>query len=338
MSIISGTIGALGTRKSAEEQNQLTQQQNADTLLLEMAARGAPLTGSNVPASVAGTEAAILPYYFGGQEKSMSADATELYKAIQERNGSPGLQIANYDALLGKYQPSVDANDQLAADLASGRMTNQTLAEAQPVFNARTNMAESKRNAGLEALRQTLSEIDSIQAGKGYSGDSTGKRMARFNARREIGTQSAADFAGANLANAQEKQAIQSGGRSLQLSNINLPDTLARAAINRTRLPGQAATATQGDAMAPFDFFKLQPANYKSPNPLNAMPDTAGSIANTVAQTGAAIGGSLAKYYSNKSLANMAQNQASWTPNYAPGPGTWESSGTSMYNSIPYGD
>lgn len=313
MSVISGTLAATGQRKSAKEQNALTAQQNQDMLLLELAARGAPLDGSSVPESMRGTQSAILPYYFGGQEKQMSDDASALYRTLQSRLQPPDVQLAKYDELLGKYEGAIGQNEQLARDLASGRLTDKSIAESQPVFGARRGVAEAKTNAGLEALRETLNEIDAIQSGKGYSGDSTGKRMMRFNARRQIGTQSAADFSNVDLENALEKRALQSEGRGMQLANMNLPDAMAKAAINRTRLPSQAATAAQMDTLAPFDFFKLNPANFSQPNPLNPMPDTRGAIANSVAQAGATIGGSLANYYQNRNLANQGRQQFNTT-------------------------
>lgn len=310
MSIVSGTIAALGQRKSAKEQNRITQQQNADQLALELAARGAPIYGTNVPEEIQGTESAILPYYFGNTEKEISTDARELYKALTERLGPASVRVANYDALLGRYDKSSEANDKLAEDLALGNLTEEAIAESQPVFEARKGVADAKRNAGLEALAKTLNEISAIQAGKGYSGDSTGSRMLRFDARRKIGTQAAADLANVKLENANDVRAIRQAGRDQRLANLDLPSRLAVLATQRKQLPINAVSAEQNALMQPFDFFNIGTGRFSQANPLPAMPNTAGDIANSFAQTGSAIGGSLLKYYTNRDLQDRANRNA----------------------------
>jgi len=307
MSIVSGTIAAINQRKSAKEQNNITAQQNANQLQLELASRGAPLTGAGIPEELRGRQSAILPFYFGDTEKNLSTNAAGIYDAIRKRTGSPELQLADYSALLGKYDASANAADKLGEDLVSGRLTDQSLEESQPVFAARRGVAEARRNAGLEALKATLNEIDGIQAGKGYSGDSTGKRMLRFDARRQIGTHSASDLAGANLENASEERAIRESGRDRRLSNLNLPAALAKSAITRKQAPELAVEEGYQNSLSPFGFFNIGPNKFQKADSLSALPNTAGDIANAFGQTGAAVGSSLMKYYSNKSLGDQAR-------------------------------
>lgn len=316
MSVISGTIAAINQRKKDKAQNQLTAQQNQQQMAMDLAARGAGLYGSGIPEELQGRESAILPYYMGGSEAILGKDAANVAAAIRAAAGDPTLRLADYSAMLGKYDAASEANDRLAEDLALGNITNEQLAEAAPVWAARTGAAESRRNAGLEALRETLNEIDSIQAGKGYSGDSTGKRMLRFNARRAIGTQAATDFAGANLENEMDRRMIKESGRNARLSNIDLPNRLAMAAIQRKQLPANAVASEFNAATEPLNFFNIGAGQFRAQNPLTAPSNSATGIANSVAQAGASVGGALSKYYGNKSLENQARINASGYGDY----------------------
>lgn len=318
MSIVSGTIAALGNRKSAKEQNQITNQQNIDNLLLQLAARGAPLTGSNVPESVEGSQAAILPYYFGDLESTMGRDASAIYKASSAYRGSPEVQLADYQSLVDSQAGATNAIDQLAIDLATGKLTEDQIAEAMPSFAARRGVAEAKRNAGLEALQATLNEIDSIQAGKGYSGDSTGKRMLRFNARRGIGTTTAADLANVNLENALDERTIREQGRALRLANMNLPEQRIQSAVNRKLAPQRAVAQGFTESVEPFKFFNLGPHSFEGGVAPSAMPNTLGDIATQFGQTGVMVGGALSNYYKNK-----AQQDRYKSKTYEGDTGSW---------------
>lgn len=306
MSIVSGTIAALGQRKSAKEQNALTAQQNKDTLSLELAARGAPLSGSGVPEELQGVQSAFLPYYFGSLEKDTAGDAASIYRALKDRMGDPALKLADYSEMLGKYKDSQNSADALADEIMSGRLSDTVMSENAPVFEARLGVAEANRNAGLEALKQTLNEIDNIQAGKGYSGDSTGKRMLRFNARRQIGNQASNEFANAKLANAQDKRAALEAVRSLRMSNFDLPAKMARNRIAIEEMPATAIAESYRNTLSPLDSFRIGSGSFSKPTQMSAMPNTAGDIANAAAQTGSAVGGALMKYYGNKDLTRQA--------------------------------
>lgn len=319
-SVISGTVAALAKKKTDKQQNAITAQQNASQLMLDIAARGGPLSGAGVPEELQGIESALLPYYFGVTEKNLSSDAAALYQALKDRMGPSDVRIAEYDDLLGRYDRASEANDKLVEDLALGNLTEQALAESAPVFNARRGVAESRRNSSLEALQETLNEIDAIQAGKGYSGDSTGNRMLRFNARRQIGNQTAADLAGVNLQNAMDERTIREAGRQQRIGSIDLPNALAIAAAKRKQLPISAVASERATAMQPFDFFRIQPGQFSQPNQLKAADNSL--IANSIGQATSTIGGALLKYYTNQDLKKQAAgsgaaNQYSdWASNY----------------------
>lgn len=276
---------AVAANKQAKSTNKRLAAQNADQLMLDMAARGAPIYGANLPDEVQGSQAAVLPYYGGDTETKLFGDARSIYDAIRARAGTPAEQVAMYDDMLRKFEPANESNRQMVYDMASGKMVEQEIGESQPVFQARRGVAEAKRNAGLEALRETLNEIDSIQAGKGYSGDSTGKRMLRFNARRSIGTSSANDFAEVDLANALETRGLLTNDRSRRLTNIDLPDRLARAEIAREELPGDAASEAYQRSLGNFKMFNIGTHDFTPPAPYVDKPDILGSVASSVGGT-----------------------------------------------------
>lgn len=282
-SVGASAVAAKSAKKSAKETNARIAAQNADQIMLDMAARGAPIYGANLPAEIQGSEAAILPYYGGRTEVDLFNNARQIWDSIQASGGTPEQKMATFKQMLEQYEPANNANRNLVFDLATGKMTEQGVIESQPVFKARLGSAEAKRNAGLEALRETLNEIDAIQAGKGYSGDSTGKRVLRFNARRAIGTQSAADLADANLQNALEERTIRSQGRDKQIAGLGLADTMARADLSRTQIPEEAMTKSYINALQPFSFFNLGTHEFTKPEPYVDMPDTTGAIASTAA-------------------------------------------------------
>lgn len=308
-SVISGVIAAKKQRDTAKEQNQRTKEQNYDNMILQLAARGAPLSGSNVPAGLKGSVSAILPYYFGDTERQMGADASSLYDAIRRYQGSPDLQIADYEKLLDTYSGTNEANRGLVRDISSGRMLEQELGEAQPVYGARRGVAEARRTAGLEALKETLNEIDAIQAGKGYSGDSTGKRMLRFNARRMIGSQAATDLAGAELENVMDERSIRAADRARRINSIPLADEMARADISRKDLVSKGVANNFLTAFEPFKPFNIGPHSFTPGEKLDALPSTLGNVANQMGQVNAQVGAGLVNYFQNKNLRQQAANQ-----------------------------
>lgn len=259
---ISAYLQGKSEKKAAQINAKSTQDANTQNALLSLFTRGAALSGDWVPEELQGASAAILPYYLAGAEKEIGGDAASLYRAIRDRAGGPDIQLADYSALLGGYGRAMADNSLLAEDLASGRVTRDMISESAPVFSARVGVANAKRDAGLEALQQTLNEIDAIQAGKGYSGDSTGNRMLRFNARRSIGSEAATDLANVNLQNEIDRRQIMASGRDLRLANIDLPSSLARSAVALKQMPETAVTQSYQNSISPFGFFNLGPHQF----------------------------------------------------------------------------
>jgi hypothetical protein len=281
---------------------------NVANLALNLTSRGAPIALDRfgrpiIPRSVEGSESAILPYYFGGAEKQLGQDALDNYNAIAKLYGAPELELQQYQAIIDKFGPAFQSNEQLASDIASGKISQDMLAESEPVFGARLDVAEARKNSGLEALKQTLNEIDAIQAKRGFLGEGYGKTLVNTEVRRRIFGEGADAISQAKLANAMEKRAVQESGRNLRLSNISLPDALARASLARRGLPASTIASRYGTSLAPFSFFNLGPHDF-SQFQRPPQVDAATSPWALAAQTGAAAGSTVGNYFLQRDLQN----------------------------------
>ena len=279
-------------------------QTNQTNVLLNLASRGAPLSGPMVPAGLQGAKSAVLPYYFGPEEAALAGNATDLYSAIQAANGSPALQLQNYQDILNRYQPSFDANDALAQQLATGQTTQQMLAEQAPVSAQNLANVQTQKNAALTALQQTLNDIDTIQARKGFTGDSSASQALKFNARLGIANQTSQALGQAQFQNAQAVQGIQQTGRNMQLQDINLPNSLATAAIARKGLPALSTTQNFNTALQPFSFFNIGRTQPTTINNLPTIPPATGT-GQIVGQTLGAVGGAASNALLQRALANQ---------------------------------
>lgn len=297
IAVVGAAGSAAASSQQAKKQNKRINAQNAQQLGLDVAARGAPLNDASAPASVQGVEAAFLPYYMDGEEAALGRYAARISKAIREQGGTPEEQLAKYESMLAAYDPAMDMADQAVLDEVTGEATRQELEFSKPVFEARTGVANAKRNAGLEALKETLNEIDQIQAGKGYSGDSTGKRMLRFNARRAIGTESAKDLAEANLENASERRVIESTGRDRRAAGGAKIASLFNQRIARNRLPALAVSEDFNASFAPLKNFNIGTNEFTTPQSYVDGPDMIGALSSS-------IGGTLTNFFGKKAADN----------------------------------
>jgi hypothetical protein len=314
MSAISGSLAAAwqtdAQNKATDANQQNVQDTNRTNLLLNMLARGLPIDAAmartyGLPESVAGSGSALLPYYMGDTEQTLGTNAADLALAIQSLYDSPEAEMQDYENIMGRFAPDAAAADRAASDVVSGRTTQQMLDEAAPVFAARTDLANTRKNAALEQLKETLNDIDAIQARKGYSGDSYGNRMIKFNARRGIATAGAGELGQANLENALAKAAIQGQGRQMQLSSLDLPDRRAQSAILRRQMPGTAAAQRSQSSMAPLSFFNLGPHSF-SPFQTPPQEQPVAGVGQILAQNSAALGNAGLGYLMQSDLQNRA--------------------------------
>lgn len=293
IAVAGSAASGVAASQQQKKNNKRIDQQNAQQLGLDVASRGAPLNDLSAPASVQGSETAVLPYYMDGEEAALGRYAASISRAIRAQGGTPEEQLAKYESMLKDYEPELQMADQAVLDEVTGEATKQELGFSKPVFDARTNVAKSKLMAGLEALKETLNEIAQVQAGKGYSGDSTGNRMFRFNARRSIGTDAANDLSQANLENEIERRVIESTGRDRRSVGAAKVDSLINQRIQRSRLPALAVSDDFNTQFAPMKNFNIGTKEFTTPTPYGEQPDIMGSVIGSV-------GGTLTKYFGTK--------------------------------------
>ncbi len=276
MSVISGSISAVDTAKSSADATSAnmynTEQTNATNLTLNEENNAANKQLQDEARGSTGHS--VLPDYMGTAEVNAANDATSVYNSL--KNSS--LTQSQVAAILSKYNSDYAAEDKTANDIATGEWTNQALAEEQPVAAARTNVALTKRDSALDALSDTLNQIDAIQAKKGYVGDTFGNKNLAYSARRSAYGTAAGDISGAALTNAQDVQQIQSAGRNTQLQNINLGNQQATSALKRATTPNTTVAQQYSEALTPYSFFNTGYHAYT--------PYTAGSVQNMPTQTG----------------------------------------------------
>lgn len=255
MSFISGTIAAVNQKKSARQANKtnrtLAKQANQANYILDLVKRGLPMpskiNGLDVPEGAAGVSSALLPFYMAQQEKQLSDFASSGFNDLSspEAMGNMG----DFRTTANRYQPAIDAGRDTVNGIYNGEITNEELNLAQPVAEARMGVA---KDAGLESLRETLNSIKSIQARRGFSGDSTASNRMNFDARRKV----AMDVGGAGLANAMEERAIRQGGINRRLAGLDMPLAQANREFALGDLPSRTMRGRLESNISVFNPFR----------------------------------------------------------------------------------
>lgn len=231
----------------------------------------------------------ILPLYApDGTEEKMFGGAVQVYDAI---TGQPvSMTLDQYNKIAASMRPSVQSGDALINAIYSGELEQQRMTALDPVLAARTRQAEANAAAVDLALAQEQNRIAAADAVKGYTGGGSfvGNRMlaATIAARQQAAQQRAA----AELANAQEQQALKENMTNLKLQSINLPMERANALMDFSMAPYKGLVQRQAIAMQPFQFFKLNPGNPPQAQAFQqqADPSTGAIIASGVGQAAGA--------------------------------------------------
>jgi hypothetical protein len=210
--------------------------------------------------------------------------------------GNPGAMNGQYQAIQSKYAPMSALATRSASGLFDGSMTQSRLDNFAPVANARVNYT---REAAMDSLNKTLGEINATQVGRGFSGDSLGNRMMKFNANASANNA----VAGARLQNLEEARGIKDQGLMMPIQYAGLPGSLAQSDLAMANLSRNAYFDAMTRAEQPFQFFKI---GVGAPPQVGALPTYQGpSTAQIVAQ-GVAQGAGM---YSQASAYNNANNQ-----------------------------
>lgn len=267
------------------------------------------------------TGSALLPVYATAAEKQLYNDTLSTYDAT----GAIQPTGAQLQAIVAQQQAAQNGANTAGANLFNGNLENQLLAAQAPVYQAQLQAAQTQKQGTLEALQQTLNNIKSIQAGKGYAGDSFGNNLLTFQAHQGANTNIANTFSQANISNAQAQQGIKSGVLSTQLSNLNIPGQLASNNVGLASLAGnQLATnqAQRNSLFAPFMIgnkgFTYQ--NLPTVNPVASTGQIAGQAVGTLA-------GGAGNYLATQQLIGQLNSQqptttsSSWNGGVAPNVG-----------------
>ena len=292
-SIYGAVSSANATKSAASSAAQSQADANAQNLLEYNQSRGS--TGS-----------AVLPTYLtnpngsGTFEQSLGSDLISAY------NGS-NVPLSSFQSATAPLAPATAAANRFTNDIFNGGITNTLLGEAAPVEAATLSGA---RQSSMDALNKTLAAIDAAQAGKGFSGDSYGNRMLKFQANKTQGDAVSA----ANIANLAQNQQIENYGNVTNpQNNLSLPGTMATMDTNMAFAPQAGYLNSLNQRIQPFDFLKLGAGNPPSSAPLPVAP--ASQVGGTISATGGALTSGALQYYLNQQNANNASNLAAFNAN-----------------------
>lgn len=220
---------------------------------------------------------AVLPLYLRSADGGLFED--QLGKDLVSAYDSTAPDRGAFDAVTRSYEPMVAGARSTAAGIFNGGAERQMLDNFAPVAKARVKF---KRQSAMDALNKTLGEISAVQAGRGFSGDSLGRRMLSYKANA-----GAADaIAGADLANIEETRGIKDNALRLKLNNLDLPFSMAGKEMDFSNLGNTAYLDAVQKRMVPFNFLRLgtaQPFQYQ-PLTYTANPSTGQLVAQGVGQ------------------------------------------------------
>jgi hypothetical protein len=255
---------------------------------------------------------AVLPEYMpAGSEAALAQSALDTSNAI---NSIPMAdRIAQYNAILQAAQPTIDAGNATIGNIYNGAMQDQLLAQADPVFAARTNAANVNAQGINVGMNQALNQMAAQEAAKGYVGNGSYANNRMAGAYIGAAQQAAAQKAGVDLQNAAQKQAIQNQMLDLQLKSLDMPVNRANQLIALSQAPYQGAATMSKLSQSPLEFFRIgvgNPPNNVAPQ-LAQTPSIGGVVASGIGQAAGAYN----NYQQQKELANMwaSMNQPKYT-------------------------
>lgn len=298
MSFISGTVAAVkgaDAQKDANAKNlRAAQQTNNANFILDLVRRGLPIPervpGLRIPEGAAGVSSAILPFYMSDQEAALADYAGGAFGALSATPSEE--ELARFNAIAAGYRPSFEAGSRVVEGIFDDSITDQELAEARPVFDARLKLAGARRDSGLEALQEKLNEIRAIQGRKGFTGDSSAGNRLRFDATRKVYGDAAVDASSAELQNALEARAIRSGGTARKIAGLDIPIRRATQEFQLEDLPSATLRDRAQSNISVFNPFRLaggfQPI--QRPPTVEAVPGAAQLALQGVAALGSAVG------------------------------------------------
>jgi hypothetical protein len=239
---------------------------------------------------------AIYPIYASGAEQQLYGDTLNTYDATAGLSAAQFQGIANQNA-----GAQAGANATVGSVFNGGMVANEQAAQGA-VNQANQTAVQTQKQGTLEALQQTLNNIKSIQAGKGFVGGGSGDDQLQFNARMGANTTAANAQSQANIANATALQGINQNNNNRMLQNVGLPGQMAQSNIALANAGNTAAEQNQVARQNLFSNFKIGTQAFQYA-PLPQVNPVAGT-GQIVGQGVGALAGAAGNYASNQQLIN----------------------------------
>ena len=264
---------------------------------------------------------AILPEYLMPYEGRLGTSAARTAEALFNYGGGPEARIRDDESYLRRYNPALEAGDNLVFDLATGQVAQDRRASLDPVLAARSTLAKGRASSINDSLDQMLAGIRASRAKSGFRGASTfdlNRMLASTTGARGAAAEA---IGGADLENAMAIQGLDDSNLQMRLSGLDQPFQRAQQRLAFRNLPFQSAADQSSAAMAPLNYFRIGPGQAPREQPF-LRPDT-GNNGQIFGAGISAAAGSYGNYLANqqlmKELGNYFRQPTPSTPDIAPG-------------------
>lgn len=297
--IASGAMQSSAARKANKANQAIADEQNRLNYEMFLQSRGSQ--GSS-----------LLPLYFN-QEGQTPYEQELANQAMAAARLLPtaAQQQAQARAIQTRFQPTIDAATGTVQGIYDGGLLQEEQELLLPIEQERMQAVQTRRQAGLESLNQTLNDIRALQAGRGFSGDSSASNQLRANVRRQNATESAAMESGARLQNLADRRSIGMNDINRRISNVNLPLQAAEQSRQFQNFGATAALSNEAQRQGAFNWFRLQPQAFQSQRaPLVQPVATTGQyVAGALGQAGGAVANLAASQYIANNMYGNYGNQ-----------------------------
>lgn len=275
---------------------------------------------------------AILPTFFGDTEQDLATELSDLTRERHRAVGTPRAQLERFQQIQEQQRPNFEFTNQAVSDVLSGGLERRQLDQAEPVFEARRQLGGAQRRGILESTQDRLNKIKAADAQAGFIGGGSTQQNALLRQSSQLQGQAAAAEAQAELQNALQRQGIQQQNEDLRLRSLSLPLQQARQATEFENLPSEGLARNFRTNLSPFEFFRLNPQAFQSPQPpqVGPVPTQGQVIGSTIAGLGQGAGNIIAQ----QQLLNTLQQQNTAANAFG---GAGFNSSRSLFNQIPAG-
>ncbi len=269
-SLVAGIGGSMISGNAAKKAQQSANAQNAAAQAAEQARFEATnkqneqffrLSRGEVDPTT-GYASALLPAYFQGGEAELGKSAMDYFRQLQSLN-SGGQMQSRLQGNLDRMNPAIQNSFGAIANRYNGLDLQQRLANAQPVFGARTNAATQQRASIDQSLLQTMGQLNAERGRGGFYGGSMFDRSRLLAATLGARGQASNLMSGAQLANAQDERGIRDADLSGMQDLAPIAAALQNAGI-AYNTPASSMADYYQKAMSPFNFFRMGNQAYQN--------------------------------------------------------------------------